>query len=194
MIQLESKRLLLIPLNRLQLEAYCRNDGSLEAMLGVPQAERDISDDLREALEQTIVPQVSDHMRNPLFCTLWTIVYLPDRQLAGDLCFTGEPDQHGELEIGYGTYAAFRNRGIMTEAVRMLIGWAEQQPLVRSIYAATLKDNPASVAILRKNGFRAAGETEQLLQWRLQLHTPGRRFRRLLAPWWPTYFRVRQMA
>ena len=35
----------------------------------------------------------------------------------GDLCFMGEPNAEGEVEIGYGTYQEFRKRGFMTEAV-----------------------------------------------------------------------------
>ena len=62
--------------------------------------------------------------RTYLFSTLWTIILKEENKMVGDLCFVGEPDAEGEIEIGYGTYDEFRKRGYMTEAVNGMINWA----------------------------------------------------------------------
>jgi RimJ/RimL family protein N-acetyltransferase len=89
--------------------------------------------------------------------------------MVGDLCFVGEPDSEGEVEIGYGVYEEFRKRGFMTEAVAGIIKWSEKQPDIRSIVASTEKSNIDSYSILERNDFIKSGETESLFNWKLKL-------------------------
>ena len=89
--------------------------------------------------------------------------------MVGDLCIIGEPNEEGEIEIGYGTYQEFRNKGFMTEIVSGIIVWAKFQPKVKSIIASTDKSNIASFKVLEKNCFVKIGETELLLNWKLIL-------------------------
>ena len=117
---IETERLILKPLTYEQLIKYTRLDNSLETELNLNPASRTISADLKEALEQTILPNVADSNKNYLFSTLWTIISKADNKMVGDLCFVGEPNAAGEIEIGYGTYEEFRKRGFMTEAVSLL--------------------------------------------------------------------------
>lgn len=166
MNKITTERLLLQPLTHDQLLQYTKNDGSLEAALQINPSERTISADLQEALEQTILPNVADPRNNYVFNTLWTIILKPENTMVGDLCFVGEPNEAGEIEIGYGTYEKYRKKGLMTEAVGAMIEWAKQQPGVRAIVASTEKNNPASSAVLVKNKFVNDGETGRVFQWK----------------------------
>ena len=90
--------------------------------------------------------------------------------MIGDLCFVGEPNENGEIEIGYGTYEEFQKRGFMTEAVDGMIQWAKKQPAVKSIIAATQEKVTLPLyLVLLKNGFIKTGETDLLLKWQLIL-------------------------
>lgn len=164
---LETARLILKPLNYQQLVKYLQADGSLENELGLNTTSRSISPELKEAFEQTILPNVADETKNYLYCTLWTIISRADNKMVADLCIVGEPNEAGEIEIGYGTYEAFRKNGYMTEAVGAIIDWARSQPKVSSIVAGTHKDNADSYSILLKNNFVKIGETDGLLHWKL---------------------------
>lgn len=124
---------------------------------------------LKEALEQTILPNVADTSKNYLFSTLWTVISKGDNQMVADLCIVGEPNAEGEIEIGYGTYDHFQNKGFMTEAVGCIIDWAYTHPGVKSIFASTEKTNTPSFRVLEKNKFVKSGETDTLLNWRLKL-------------------------
>jgi len=166
---IETERLRLHPLTYDQLVKYMRADQSLEAELQLNPTKRLISPELKEALEETILPGVADLDRNFLFCTLWTMILRSENKMVGDLCFVSPPNPVGEIEIGYGTYEDFRGEGYMTEAVRGMIGWAKTQAGVRAIVASTDQDNPASFSVLQKNEFIRCGETEGLLHWRLDL-------------------------
>lgn len=166
---IETARLRLVPLSYEQLIKYMKADNSLEADLQLNGTSRSISPELREALEETILPSVADPSRNYLFATLWTAILKDGNKMVGDLCFVGEPNIEGEIEIGYGTYEEFRKQGFMTEAVGGMIEWAKTQPAVKTIRADTNKNNAASWAVLEKNKFVRYGETDDLFNWRLEL-------------------------
>ena len=167
---IETERLVLKPLTHEQLIKYIRLDNSLEAELNLNQSARTISPELKEALEQTILPNVADPGKNYLFSTLWTVISTEENKMVGDLCFVGEPNAEGEVEIGYGTYEEFRKRGFMTEAVAGMIKWAEKQPDIRTFIASTAKSNIDSYSILERNNFIKCGETETLYNWKLRIN------------------------
>ena len=162
---LETKRLIIKPLTQSQLLKYIKLDNTLETEFGLPESSRTISPELLEALENTILPNVADTRKNYLFSTLWTIISKEENKMVGDLCFVGEPNDKGEVEIGYGTYPEFQGRGFMTDAVGILIQWAGKQSSVKAVVASTAKNNPASYSVLLKNNFKKTGETDELYQW-----------------------------
>lgn len=166
---LETERLILHPLTPNQLLKYIKDDNSLEEELKLNSTSKVISKELQEALKQTILPNVFNKTKNYLYNTLWTIISKKDNKTIGDLCFVGDPDANGELEIGYGTYEEFRGKGYMTEAVCRIIEWAKQQDGVKTISASTEIDNIASYSILEKNNFIKVAEGEGMFTWKLEL-------------------------
>jgi [ribosomal protein S5]-alanine N-acetyltransferase len=166
---IHTERLVLKPLTYDQLVKYTRCDNSLEEELNLAKNSRTISPELKEALEQTLLPNVADKSKNYLYSTLWTGISKQDNKMVGDLCITGEPNEQGEIEIGYGTYEEFQGRGFMTEMVGGIIEWAKTQPGIKTILASTEKANAASFKVLEKNNFTKAGETETLFNWHIQL-------------------------
>lgn len=166
---IETERLILKPLTYEQLVKYIKCDNSLEVELKLNETSRTISPELKEAFEQTILPNVADKSKNYLYSTLWTAISKIDNKMVGDLCIVGEPNADGEIEIGYGTYDEFQNKGFMTEIVRGIVEWAKTQPKVKSIVASTDKTNTASFKVLKKNNFIKIGETEILGNWKLEM-------------------------
>jgi ribosomal-protein-alanine N-acetyltransferase len=105
-----------------------------------------------------------------LYSTLWTAISKIDHKMLGDLCIYGEPNADGEIEIGYGSYDEFQNKGFMTEIVRGMIEWGKTQIEVKSIIVSTDKSNMASFKVLEKNNFIKNGETETLFNWKLVIN------------------------
>jgi [ribosomal protein S5]-alanine N-acetyltransferase len=106
-----TKRLLIKPLKYNQLLKYVANDQSLETELGLSETKRTILSELKEALEQAILPMVAENENSYLYFTLWTIISKAENRMVGDLCFMGLPNAEGAVEIGYGTYEDFRGNG-----------------------------------------------------------------------------------
>ncbi|HEY0841035.1 MAG TPA: GNAT family N-acetyltransferase [Vulgatibacter sp.] len=103
---------------------------------------------------------------------LWLVVDGRGRNLVGDVGFKGPPGPEGSIEIGYGIVPPFRRKGLATEAVRGLLGWAWAQPGVRRITARCFAVNEPSIAVLSKVGFVLLGEEAGILDWSLDSPAP----------------------
>lgn len=167
---IETKRLILRPLTYAQLVKYAKCDNSLEKELNLDITSRTISSELKEALKETILPNVADSTKNYLYSTLWTAISKTENKMIGDLCIFGEPNVEGEIEIGYGTYDEFQGKGFMTEIVGGIIEWSKMQAIVKSITARTNKSNTASFKVLEKNKFIKIGEIGTEFNWKLELN------------------------
>ena len=163
----ETDRLLLQPLTQAQLGLYLLNDGSLEQQLGVGYSPKEINPDLKDGLERHFLPLVAQHHDTYVFYTLWSIVLKEENVLVGDICFKGAPDEEGQVEIGYGTYDYFQNKGIMTDAVGLLITWCHHRPEIKTVLAETETGNTASEKILLKNGFQRYHQGRDNSWWKL---------------------------
>jgi RimJ/RimL family protein N-acetyltransferase len=78
-------------------------------------------------------------------------------EIIGAAGYKGKPKK-GKVEIAYGTFKAYEEKGIGTEICRQLVLLALQtDPTVR-VTARTFLEGYASMAILKKNGFECLGK------------------------------------
>jgi len=83
------------------------------------------------------------------------------RALVGAGGYFGPPDKEGTVEIGYSVLPEWQRRGYASEIVRMLVEHAFMFPSVERIIAHTTEENPASIAVLLRSGFQAAGRGQE---------------------------------
>lgn len=166
-MHLQTARLRIIPLTPAQLTNYCAPDFSLENSLGATKIPRIVPEFLTNVIHNKILPSVSNPSKNYMYYTFWTIIAKQENIMVADCCFKGEPNEKGEIEIGYGTYPAFEGRGFMTEAVGEIVKWAFEQPNVQAVTAQTDPTNIASQKILEKNNFIQYGQTTENILWRI---------------------------
>jgi [ribosomal protein S5]-alanine N-acetyltransferase len=166
-MNLQTPRLRIIPLSKEQLDNYSIPDYSLENSLNVNLISRIVPEFLANVITNKIMPHLNDTTKDPLYHTFWTIISKEENVMVADLCFKGEPNENGEIEIGYGTYPAFEGKGYMTEGVGAMIRWAFAQPNVQSVTAQTDPSNIASQKILEKNNFVQYGRTVENILWRI---------------------------
>lgn len=167
-MRLETERLFIFPLTYDQLIVYLEAENKLEEVLNLNRGNRTIPQELSYALRETILPAVAHTTMNHFYTTLWTIVDKEINQMVGDLCFKGEPNEDGEIEIGYGTYDEFQGHGYMTEAIGVITSWAFKQPNVKNILAETDQANLASHRTLAKNNFKPYKKVESMIWWKLE--------------------------
>lgn len=166
---IEGEKLILIPLDSVQLVKFIQSNNMLETELGLHESKEIMSDDLKEALEVDILPSVADSDKDYLYYTLWIAIDENENRIVGNICLKGEPNDDGEVEIGYGIYDEFQNKGYMTEIVAIMIEWLSKRPEIKLITAFTEKDNIPSMRVLEKNMFARSGEKDELMYWTLQM-------------------------
>jgi RimJ/RimL family protein N-acetyltransferase len=85
-----------------------------------------------------------------------------DGVVIGDCGTHGEPDEAGDVELGYGLAAPYRGRGYGTEVVMGLSRWLLGQDAVRRVVARRVAvDNTPSRRALERAGFLLESADEQ---------------------------------
>ncbi|MBI1295383.1 TIGR04076 family protein [bacterium] len=160
----ETPRLKIVPLTVEQMQLLLDDYQQLETVLGLPQTEQKLARRLRPVISHDI-NFVRNAPQYEIWYTYWVLILKSQQQLIGGLGFKGPADDHGEVEIGYGTDDAFRNQGFMSEAVEAIAAWALTQPGICSVRAETANTNVASMRVLQKVGFTAYRASERFIYW-----------------------------
>lgn len=164
---IETQRLKIIPLTEEQFALLLEGIDRMEESLYLAPSGKLTDSHLQWVMKYQYQKAMSDK-DNWLWYTNRQIVLKSENKVVGSINFKNAPDENGEVEIGYGTNAGFRNKGYMTEAVKALSEWALQQPLVKRVIAETLKDNIASHRVLEKSGMIKYRETDMAYWWKLE--------------------------
>jgi len=172
MFELETARLRLIPLDGESLRLSLENPRLLERHLGLQPGNYTLEGDLRDAVQQMLAGVLKDP-KNWLWYTHWQIIVKALGPIIGGICFKGPAKQDGQVEIGYGIDDEHQGYGYMTEALQVLLAWAQAQPGVLAVIAETEKENAASHRILEKLGFVRDRETEEAFWWSSSPASPG---------------------
>jgi len=166
----ETDRLIIIPLNYEQLDLYLQANGRLEKLLHLTDNGRTIAPDVKEMVAAFTLPKIKKAgAENYLFFTFWIVVEKQTRTIVAELGFKGEPNEKGEIEIGYGTMPAQRGKGFMTEAVGGMIDWAKNQPGIKYILAEIDEKNIASIKIIKKNNFQYLKTKGKMFWWKISV-------------------------
>ncbi|MBA2700639.1 MAG: GNAT family N-acetyltransferase [Chloroflexi bacterium] len=120
-----------------------------------------VPDDFTDEHDQFLRFRIADLSADPL-SQPWlgraVVLTEPDgsRRVVGRVGFHESPGRDGRVEIGYRTEPAFRRQGVAAEVVPAMLDWARNQGVER-FRASVAADNVASLAILRRLGFREVG-------------------------------------
>jgi [ribosomal protein S5]-alanine N-acetyltransferase len=89
---------------------------------------------------------------------LWYVLRRGDTMfgpvLIGNGGFTGPPDRHGSVELGYSLLPSWHGQGYGTELAGALVTWAFGHAHVARVLAVTYPSLIPSIRVLEKNGFQ----------------------------------------
>ena len=84
---------------------------------------------------------------------LWAITFKNNNKLIGTICFWKISKQLDKAEIGYELLPDFQGKGIMQEAMAVVIKYGLEQLKLHTIEAELSNKNLQSVKLLERNGF-----------------------------------------
>ena len=165
-MQLETQRLILLPLTAAQLEQWVNDLPALEQALGCRYEGEPIDGFFGKIVAGQIAP-CKAHPDQLLYHTFWLILLKESRVAVGAADFKAPPNEAGEVEMGYGLGKLHKKHGYMTETVAAMKAWALNQPGVGAVIAETEADNLPSQQVLRRCGF-ALHHQNETLWWRAE--------------------------
>jgi RimJ/RimL family protein N-acetyltransferase len=167
---IETKRLLLKPLTAEELKKHFDSPYDFAQELGLISSQSLMDDETMEAILNDLLPNITDPTKDSCFYTMWILIEKDKKAIIGGICFHGEPNERGEVEIGYGTDSEYRNKGYMTESISGLIHWIRENKDVRAITAETKNTNISSIKVLEKNDFKLIQECENSVILKLDIN------------------------
>ena len=173
MIKITNLQLLIC--ERIHVEALLRSKSELAAILNVA-----IPESWPYFPEAFSLPP-DESLASDLHPTDWNsylFIHPIDKVLIGNGGFKGEPDNSGQIEIGYEIASEYWNRGFATEAVRGMVDFAFAYEHVLAVVAHTLAGTNASNRVLQKVGMTFISEIDDPDDgkiWRWQISRDGHR-------------------
>lgn len=95
----------------------------------------------------------------------WAITLHGDPKMVGIIGFWRMQKEHDRGELGYMLLPVFWGAGIITEAIRAVVDHAFANLNFHSIEAVVDPNNPASMKVLEKNGFRREAWFRENFLW-----------------------------
>ncbi len=83
----------------------------------------------------------------------WALCFKEENKLIGTICLWNVDKEDAQVEVGYELLPAFQGKGIMTEALEKVIGFAFNELRFKKIVAITNRYNRKSLNLLEKSGF-----------------------------------------
>lgn len=111
-------------------------------------------------LARQVAAETVAHYERVGFQPPWTGYFaLAGEEVVGACAFKTSP-RGRRVEIAYGTFPEFQGRGFATAMARALIAIAREADPSLLVFARTLPRLNASTSILKKLGFKLAGEVD----------------------------------
>ena len=165
--QLITERLIIIPMTHSMIRSVLNSDNDMYDNLGIISNGKWPLPDTMDILHF-----IKDNMNKNDEVSgfdVWMIVKKDGMNVIGDAGFKGEPNEAGEIEIGFGLIPEEHQKGYGYELASALMDWAAQQSEVKVIKAECLLDNTGSIKLLQKCGMSEVSRDSELIYWEKSL-------------------------
>lgn len=164
-MKLLTERLELVPLQVEDLRLWTEDTQELEKRLNCKCAAEPMEGFFLEIVRQQLAI-CEKHPQDYLWHSFWLIIRQSDRTVVGSADFKDIPNADNQSEIGYGLGSQFEHCGYMTETVKAMCHWAQEQVPGIVVIAETENQNLPSQHILQRCGF-VKWKTAETTWWQL---------------------------
>lgn len=142
------------PLLAEELIKHIKFPDELAKELGFKPSKALIDEETQEAIINDLLPNIVDPNKDSLFYTMWIIIEKKEKAIIGGICFHGQANERGEVEIGYGIDDEYMNKGYRTKTIQSLFQCLEKRKDVRTVKTKTEQTNISSIKVLGKTSFK----------------------------------------
>jgi len=84
----------------------------------------------------------------------WAVCLKENPRLIGTICYFNLSSESSTAEIGYELHPFYHGKGIMQEAISIVIQYGFEVMQLKKIFACPSEDNLSSIKLLERNGFK----------------------------------------
>ncbi len=149
-IELKDNRLLLRRITKEDVEMilFLRSDEDVNAF--IKRNEDDKTKSIEDALN--FIVKIDDGLKANRFIS-WGISLIGSKAIVGTICLWNFSEDLLKAEIGYDLSPEFQKKGIMNDAMQLVLQYGFESLKLSRIEAYTHRDNESSKALLVRNGF-----------------------------------------
>lgn len=92
------------------------------------------------------------------------------KQIIGIISLNNISQEHKYAELGYWLGQKYHRQGIMSEALSLVLDFAFKKIKLNCVWAGTIEKNIASQKLLKKYGFKSAGNMKKFLKINQRWH------------------------
>lgn len=108
-----------------------------------------------ESLEESIAfINKIDNLVNENESIYWVITYKDKPTMLGAICLYNFDLPNETIEVGYELLPQFQHKGLMSKALKCILNYGFDTLEVKTITAFPSDDNPPSIKVLEKTGFK----------------------------------------
>ena len=146
-----SERLLLRNIEKSDCDTilFLRSDKEVNKFIERPEHRK--SKNKPDALK--FIKEINENLENNKSIA-WGITLKEDPQIVGTICLWNFSEDNKTAEVGYDLNPKFQRKGIMNEALKMIIEFGFTKLNLNLIEAFTHNQNKSSKRLLEKNGFQ----------------------------------------
>ncbi len=125
--------------------SYLRSDPEINAFVKRPTA-------TTEDLARSFITRITtEYLHKQSY--YWCITSIDQKDMIGSICLWNFSDDQTVAEVGYELNPLYQGKGIMTEALQMVLKFAFEQLNLDCVEAFTQLDNEKSRSLLERNAF-----------------------------------------
>ncbi|MDH8677197.1 GNAT family N-acetyltransferase [Fusibacter bizertensis] len=163
---LQTQRLTLIALSRLELETVLEDIEKFTNLTGIGVGDTIIDEHLQYAFDVRLKKVLENEM-NYLWNTVWIVALKEQKTMIGALMIKGVPDAKGDVIVGYGIDSSYQRKGYASEGLNGLKDWIFSDSSVNAIFGDTDIDNYASHKVLINAGAVNFLEKNDTIWWKI---------------------------
>ncbi len=128
---------------------YLRSDKIINKFIERPESR--ITRDINDAIK--FINELKENIENNK-SIVWGITLENESKIIGTICLWNFSQDNKTAEVGYDLDDNFHRKGIMNEALQMIINYGFKKMKLNKIEAFTHKENESSKKLLEKNEFQ----------------------------------------
>ena len=119
----------------------------------------------KDCLMNDIRTNINKHPHEYLFHTIWLLVHKDNKQVAGHMFFSGNPNSSGEIELYTEIFEEEKEHNFLKESLEAILSWAASIDIIKMIRTIAPVNDTEIRGIMTETGFEKTSKYQHHENW-----------------------------